>query len=112
MITLRDLEHLEGQYQLALANADKIERVSFYPKYPDEVSDFMQALSAPPWMISYRPEAVADIMKNIETANIDEIRGVLTGSSRAERFCDGAWEQVMETRMLDPVFERLRQILV
>ncbi|SJL84524.1 DUF6508 domain-containing protein [Vibrio palustris] len=111
MITKIDLENLENQYQIALDHVDKIERVDFYPSYPKEISDFMLVLTQEPWGISYRPSEISNILNNIDQANIDEIREVLTGASRAERFCDGSWENSLKSRMLDPVFKRLREII-
>lgn len=111
MINKSDLENLENKYQLALDHIDEIERVNCYPRYPKEISDFMYLLNKKPWSISYRPSKIINTLNNIEQANIDEIREVLTGISRAERFCDGAWENSLKSRILDPVFKRLREAI-
>ena len=112
MVTKVDLENLENKYQLALEHVDEIERINSYPRYPKEISDFMQVLTQEPWVnYSYRPTEISNILNNIEQANIDEIREVLTGTSRAERFCDGSWENSLQSRMLNPVFKRLREII-
>lgn len=112
MVSKSDLELLERNYQTALANVDKIKRTHGYPYYPKEISDFMHSLCFETWVNhSYRANEISNILSHIEQADFNEIREVLTAVSRAERFCDGSWEETLSTKMLDPVFARLREIV-
>ncbi len=84
---------------------------SRYCEYPAEVDDFMRYLQEEPWVkCDYSPDDMEGVFKSIESASIDDIRVVLTGVSRAERFSDGYWKSVFETGRLSLVIERLKEI--
>ncbi len=112
MITLADLDALEQKYQLAKGALDKITAQNYYPVYPAEIKEFMGRLGQPPWgQTNYAAMDYSSVLHNIAAANLTEICCVLTAVCRAERFCDGAWQGVLRRAELDPVFQRLRQII-
>ena len=112
MFTIEELDLLEKKYKLALASTDEIKQIDFYPSYPAIISEFMGALTQPPWGVrNYKPEEESTIMENIENATFNEIQCVLTKASRAERFCDGSWRATLKEQKLDPVFKRLKTLI-
>lgn len=92
MINKKTIEDLEGKYLLALQFVNKIEVVHNYPKYPNEINEFMGALTQDPWgVLNYGTHDSQQILKSIESADLFQIRCVLTALGREERFCEGAW---------------------
>ena len=112
MIKRSDLDMLIKKYERAVESY-KLHGVteSHYYEYPAEVDDFMTYLQEEPWVkYDYSPDVMDGIFESISSASIDDVRVVLTGVSRAERFSDGYWKSVFETGRLSPVIERLKGI--
>jgi hypothetical protein len=109
---LSDLDELERNYEKAVAALAKIEYKGFYPVYPAEITAFMDMLGQAPWLdYDYQPAEIPHILQAVETATLAQMRWVLTAVNRAERFSDGAWKHTLETRQLDSVLKRMRQIV-
>lgn len=79
------------------------------PDYPAEVYKFFRVAAQPWWAdhnyLAAKPrELMASEMKS---ADMNQIKSVLTFCVRGERFCDGFWEEQLESGALIPVLERI-----
>ena len=112
-MNLNDFEELEKKYTQAVNAASKITAAeNGYFDYPTEINDFMGMLSKEPWVnFEYNPSDVSEILESVNTANLIQIKTVFTGTCRGERYFNGHWKNVLETKRLDPVFERLKKII-
>ena len=82
-----------------------------YFVYPVEITDFIKLLSNEPWVNhDYKPAELNAIRDSIETASFDEIRSILTGFMRSERFFNGSWKNSLNSNKLDPIFLRLKKL--
>ena len=82
-----------------------------YPEYPGEIGELMRYISTSLWCNhQYKPTEVRGILTRLESADLDEIRSVLTAISRSERFCTGAWKSALDNGKLDPVVRRAEQL--
>lgn len=82
-----------------------------HPDYPSQIGDLMGYIANSPWCYpGYRPAAIREILENIDTADLTEIRSLLTAIFRSERFCSGAWKSALEEGMLNQVVSRAEQI--
>lgn len=114
MIDNEHLETLTENYRLALAAYETHgvkTRAGGYD-YPEQMVTFMRSLQEEPWVkFDYRPEDIEALLSDVADASLDELRTVLTGVSRAERFSDGYWNSLFEHQKLDPVLKRLYELL-
>jgi hypothetical protein len=112
-MNFNDLKDLEEKYSLAIEATNRITPVeNGYFDYPDEISVFMSLLIKEPWVNhNYKPSEVSKIFSSIESATLGEVKSVLTGTSRSERFSSGCWKAALESRRLDPALKRLNVIL-
>ena len=107
-----ELDALEKDYAAALASLAEIDRTIYPPRYPQAVNLLMERLCREPWVDrNYRPDAIAQIRLKIAEASFDEIRSLLTATSRSERFCDGAWLAVLTKDELAPAIRRLGELV-
>ena len=82
-----------------------------YPDYPSQIGDLMTYITSSPWCNpQYKPADTKEILARLDTANLYEVRSVLTAVSRSERFCTGAWKSALEDGRLDLVVSRAEQI--
>jgi len=80
-----------------------------YPEYPPEIEEFFREVSQP-WWCDYdydTRDAQKLIEEKIDTADIDQIKTMLTYVARGERFCDGFWIRVLRSGKLIQIFRRL-----
>lgn len=107
MFSKSDVEKLEKDYRQAKEALPDIEYLGGYPKYPEVISKFMNALCAPPWFkIDYDPREVENIMSNIDNASHDNLCNVLTNANRIERFGDGQWAVLLKEDFFPLVITR------
>jgi len=82
-----------------------------HPEYADVVVEFFRAASAPCWSdYEYDPSSAGAMLKEpgfVESADLSQIRTVLTYCVRGERFCDGFWAGVIEDGHIRRILERL-----
>ena len=85
-----DFLELEKHFGIAKAAIGETSWESGYPKYPDEVWALSTYIQHSPWCDSdYKPSKITSIFQRISEAAMDDVRIILTGYSRGERFCDG-----------------------
>jgi hypothetical protein len=85
-----------------------------YPVYFDDVEQFFRLAAQPFWSdkgyLKKKPGKMLKDSKNIENANLDEIKTMLTYFVRAERFCDGFWEGVLLSGKVIALLKRLKKL--
>lgn len=83
-----------------------------FPEYPEKVSQFFR-IAAQPWWTDYDYMAAgprALLEDKLNTADMKQIKSVLTYCARGERFCDGFWEGLIESGSLIRVLKRIREL--
>lgn len=84
------------------------------PDYADVVQEFFEAASKDCWTDpDYLDRDVNQILAQedgLATANIDEIKSVLTFCVRGERFCDGHWAAMIEAGHVKRLLQRLVEL--
>lgn len=82
-----------------------------WPVYDKVVEDFILAASKDVWNDhDYRPEEARRMLENesvVATANLTQIRTMLTYCVRGERFCDGHWGTMIERGHVRRLLKRL-----
>jgi hypothetical protein len=96
-------------------NENKDGSISFpCPEYDEVVVDFFKAASAKCWLdYDYSPEEAAKMLNDdqaIKTADLSQIKTMLTYCVRGERFCDGHWGSLIEEGHIRKLLERLAEI--
>ena len=85
-----------------------------HPVYFDDVRQFFRLAAQPCWSdygyLKKKPGKMIKDSKNIENANLDEIKTMLTYCVRGERFCDGFWERMLRSGQVVAVLKRLRTL--
>ena len=85
-----------------------------YPEYAGVVVEFFRAASAACWNdYEYDPSSAGPMLKEpgfVESADLSQIRTVLTYCVRGERFCDGFWAGVIEDGRIRRILERLAEL--
>jgi len=85
-----------------------------WPEYDETVVEFFRAAGAECWSdFDYRPEDARRMLENTEsigTADLYQIKTMLTYCVRGERFCDGHWAAMIEDGHVRRLLERLAQI--
>ncbi|HUF03132.1 MAG TPA: DUF6508 domain-containing protein [Aridibacter sp.] len=64
--------------------------------------DYVYTSSSAPWM--------AEDKRFIASAGVDDIRTLLTGAVRGERFGDGHWESLIKSGTIKAILERLKDL--
>ena len=85
-----------------------------YPEYPEVVKEFFRAASADCWSdYQYVPaDAKTNLEKPgfVESADLNQIKTVLTYCVRGERFCVGFWRGMVDDGYIRRILERLAQL--
>jgi hypothetical protein len=84
-----------------------------FPIYEPWVSEFFTVAAKPCWSepnYEYTFTRLCEHRELIREASLSEIRAVLTGCVRGERFCTGHWQNVIEDGTVREVLDRLEQI--
>ncbi|OHB78940.1 MAG: hypothetical protein A2Z25_21430 [Planctomycetes bacterium RBG_16_55_9] len=84
------------------------------PEYDPVVDEFFRVASKECWAdYDYPPEEAGRMLENpdvIKTADINQIKTMLTYCVRGERFCDGHWSAMIEGGHVRRLLERLAEI--
>lgn len=85
-----------------------------YPVYPPVVEEFFR-LAGQAWWRDYQyDQAEAWAMLNddtkISSANIEQIKTMLTYCVRGERFCDGHWDAMLRLGRVTALLKRLQAL--
>ena len=106
-----DFELLQEHYDGAVAVRDKISWSGDYPDYPYAVTALMRYITSSPWCNhEYQPTATNGILARLDTADLLEVRSVLTSISRGERFTAGSWRTALHDGHLSAVIERAENL--
>ena len=85
-----------------------------WPEYNKVVKDFFRIASSECWIDhGYSPEEAVRMLANdniIGTANIDQIKIMLTYCVRGERFCDGHWGAMIKSGRIRRLLQRLAEL--
>ena len=85
-----------------------------WPEYADVVEDFFQAAGREVWTDrKYRSAGAGKMLENhdfVRTASLQQIKTMLTFCVRGERFCDGHWEEMIESGNICRLLERLSEL--
>jgi Family of unknown function (DUF6508) len=85
-----------------------------WPEYDKVVEDFFRVASSACWSdYDYRPEEAGRMLQNddvIRTADLDQIKTMLTYCVRGERFCDGHWGAMIEGGYVRRLLQRLAEL--
>ena len=104
-----NVESLLSAYKAAVAEVSNIDKSGVYPIYPEAICEFMRILQVEPWVATdYQPSRIRELMKSVETATVTDVRWMLTAAARSERFGDGNWAGLLESKALEPVMQRLK----
>lgn len=72
-----------------------------HPKYPDAINKLMQALGKSDLMFKdYRKHNFKDVIENIQNANLEQLKCVITAIVRSERWVTGSWKTHLEKNHL------------
>jgi hypothetical protein len=86
-----------------------------WPVYDEVVKEFVEVASRECWRAyGYRPEEAARMLKDdnvVITANLDQIKIMLTFCIRGERFCDGHWNTMIKGGQIKRLLERLSKLI-
>ncbi len=82
-----------------------------YPIYCDDVLEFFTLAGQAHWAdYEYKPQEAYRMLSDdqvISTASLDQIRTMLTYCVRGERFMDGHWAHMLESRRVVALLRRL-----
>ena len=82
-----------------------------FPEYHKTVIEFFKVASKECWSdydyLSKNNKQMLTEDGFVESANIDQIKTMLTFCQRGERFCDGQWEAMIEEGFILRILERL-----
>lgn len=112
-ITFQDVLDLENGYKEAsrLADSTPFDLGTGYPNYPEPIKNFMLELSNSKWgYTGYDPAKGRELIEQIETATMLDLRSICTWCSRGERFMDGHWINVLQSDILDKVISRAKEL--
>lgn len=84
------------------------------PEYDPVVHEFIRAASAECWLDrEYNPEEARRMLESeerIASANLAQVRDMLTYCVRGERFCGGHWSSAIKSGYVRRLLERLAEI--
>jgi hypothetical protein len=82
-----------------------------YPEYQPVVNDFFRVASDECWIdydyLSKSAGQMLDDEDSVKTADLDQIKTMLTFCARGERFCTGHWGAVIENGLVCRLLQRL-----
>ena len=85
-----------------------------WPEYEDVVNDFFDLASSDCWCdFQYRPDAAAAMLEDrnlLASADLAQVRTMLTYCARGERFCDGHWGEMITNGHIERLLRRLEEI--
>ena len=85
-----------------------------WPEYDEIVQSFFHVASRPAWSdTAYRPEEAGAMLADeaaVKTADLAQIRTMLTYCARGERFSDGHWAAMIEDGHIRRLLQRLEEI--
>jgi len=85
-----------------------------WPEYEPVVEDFFQAASGESWTDpEYLTKSAGQMLKNedtVKTADLDQIKTMLTYCVRGERFFTGHWGNVIENGYVLRLLQRLAEL--
>ena len=85
-----------------------------YPVYLEDVEQFYRLAGQPCWSdYDYEPEKAARVLQDdafIQRATLAEVKTMLTYCVRGERFSDGHWAAMLESRRIVALLKRLRAL--
>ena len=110
--TKDDATRLREHLDAAIFVREQINCDGDYPEYPSAISGLMRYITSSPWCNQqYKPTETKEILTRLDTADLDDIRSVLTAVSRSERFCTGAWKNALADGRLDVIVSRAEQLI-
>ena len=85
-----------------------------WPEYQSVVKEFFRVASSECWTdydyLSASAGQTLDDEDAVKTADLDQIKAMLTFCVRGERFCTGHWNAVIENGYIRLVLERLAEL--
>ena len=85
-----------------------------YPEYEPVVSEFFEIASSECWTdYDYLSRSAGQMLGDedaVRTADLDQIKTMLTFCVRGERFCTGHWAAVIENGHVRKLLQRLEEI--
>jgi Family of unknown function (DUF6508) len=127
MPTLYDIEELvaflprlyaEGftpikRWRVAIKDQDGVLTMP-WPEYDELVGEFFRVASSECWSdYDYRPEEARRMLESddvLNTADLAQIKTMLTYCVRGERFCDGHWGAMIEDGYVRRLLQRLAEL--
>lgn len=112
MPSLDDIHKLEQLYATARSDVGKIVVGKDGPVYPESIITLMRYIQNSPWSDpDYRLDEAGQAVAKLSSASMNEIRTVLTAKARSERFCAGAWYEIMKGNLMASAIARAQEIL-
>lgn len=109
---MNDLAALRARFDAALGAKEAIVWKAGAPEYPVAVGEFFRALNLPPWNHpGYDPAAHGTSLEGLDEASLNEVKSILTGWGRSERFSDGAWQVALEKAPISKVLDRAGELI-
>jgi hypothetical protein len=106
------LGRLQAHFNSAMAVRHDIVWRGNYPEYPEPIAGLMNYIGSSPWCNDqYDPGDTGAIFDRLYSADLADVRTVLTAIYRSERFCDGGWEIYLSDGVLARVIERARHLI-
>lgn len=85
-----------------------------WPEYDEIVEEFFRTASTECWIdYNYRPEEACRMLENddvLKTADLAQIKTMLTYCVRWERFCDGHWDEMIKGGHVRRLLQRLAEL--
>ena len=85
-----------------------------WPEYDPVVEAFVRVASSECWTdYDYNPESAGQLLEmdeSVQSADLDQIKTMLTYCVRGERFCSGHWEAMIESGNVRKLLQRLSEL--
>ena len=86
----------------------------YYPVYAADVTEFVRLVGDSWWMdTSYQPNEAGQMLADdavVQSANLDQIKTMLTFFIRGERFSGGHWGDLLENGRVQSLLHRLKML--
>ena len=86
----------------------------YYPVYAADVTEFVRLVGDSWWMdTSYQPNEAGQMLADdavVQSANLEQIKTMLTFFIRGERFSDGHWGDLLENGRVQLLLNRLKML--
>ena len=86
----------------------------YYPVYAADVTEFVRLAGDSWWMdTSYQPNEAGQMLADdavVQSANLDQIKTMLTFFIRGERFSDGHWGSLLANGRVQSLLHRLKML--